>query len=72
MEKFFIIGSNSFSGSHFVDYLLGEGAEVIGISRSPEPHPVFLPYKKRSFPDFRFYQLDLNQHLKEIINLIKR
>lgn len=48
MEKIIVIGSNSFSGSHFVDYALEQGAEVIGISRSPEPHPVFLPYKKPS------------------------
>ena len=27
---------------------------VIGISRSPEPHPVFLPYKKRQDAPFDF------------------
>lgn len=72
MEKFLVIGSNSFSGSNFVDYLLGEGLEVIGISRSPEPHPVFLSYKKRSSSNFKFYQLDLNHHLDEIMELIER
>jgi nucleoside-diphosphate-sugar epimerase len=29
-EKAVVLGSNSFSGSHFVDYLLDEGLEVLG------------------------------------------
>jgi len=60
MEKIIVIGSNSFSGAHFVDYALEQGLDVIGISRSPEPHPVFLPYKKRKDAHFRFFQCDLN------------
>jgi dTDP-glucose 4,6-dehydratase len=62
-EKAVVLGSNSFSGSHFVDYLLGQGLEVLGISRSPELDPVFLPYLWHGpRPDrFRFQQLDLNQ-----------
>jgi dTDP-glucose 4,6-dehydratase len=35
-EKFFVIGSNSFSGASFVDYLLQQGATVTGFSRSAE------------------------------------
>jgi dTDP-glucose 4,6-dehydratase len=69
MEKVIVIGSNSFSGAHFVDYALEQGANVIGISRSPEPHPVFLPYKKRQSPSFRFYQMDLNQDLPGIMKV---
>jgi dTDP-glucose 4,6-dehydratase len=69
--RFVVIGSNSFSGAYFVDYLLQEGLEVIGISRSPEPDPVFLPYKKRKNSSFRFYQMDLNNDLGEIIEGIK-
>lgn len=68
-EKAVVIGSNSFSGACFVDYLLGEGIETLGISRSPEPHPVFLPYKKRNSSLFRFFQLDLNHDLKEILKI---
>jgi dTDP-glucose 4,6-dehydratase len=71
MEKIVVIGSNSFSGSHFVDFALVEGAEVIGISRSPELHPVFLPYKKRQNALFRFYQLDLNHDLLGIMKIIE-
>ncbi len=66
-EKIAVIGSNSFSGAHFVDYALDKGAETIGISRSPEPNPVFLPYKRKPASSFRFYQLDLNHDLDEIM-----
>jgi len=69
-EKIAVIGSNSFSGSNFVDYLLDEGIEVIGISRSNEPNDVFLPYKKNANKSFRFYKLDLNHNLDEIIDAI--
>lgn len=66
-----VIGSNSFSGAHFVDFVLQEGLGVIGISRSPEPHEVFLPYKKRSNSQFRFYQMDLNYELDKIMEVIR-
>lgn len=72
-EKFVIIGSNSFSGASFVAYLLKNNAEVIGISRSPQPAEAFLPYKWMLNKDgqFHFYQLDLNQNLKKIMTIIK-
>ncbi len=69
-EKIAVIGSNSFSGANFIDFVLAEGAQVIGISRSPEPHPVFLPYKKRKSPKFCFHQLDLNHHLDRIMEVL--
>ena len=43
-EKFLVIGSNSFSGSNFVNYLLKNDYKVWGISRSNQPDKVFLPY----------------------------
>jgi dTDP-glucose 4,6-dehydratase len=55
-----VIGSNCFTGSHFVDALLEEpGAEVVAISRSPEKGPLYLPYKSRPDARVTFYQLDL-------------
>ena len=69
-EKIAVIGSNSFSGSNFVSFALEKGAEVIGISRSPEPDPVFLQYKTKKDPAFRFYQLDLNNNLDRIMEVI--
>ncbi len=44
-EKLTVIGSNSFSGTHFVDYALKQDLDVIGISRSAEPHSVFCHIK---------------------------
>ena len=49
-EKIIVIGSNSFSGASFVNYVLDENpqATVIGISRSAEYNDIFLPYKKNN------------------------
>lgn len=70
MQTVVVIGSNSFSGASFVDYLLERGVRVIGTSRSPEPDASLLPYKWRDHGDFRFHQLDLNKHLPEIVDLL--
>ena len=73
-KRIFVIGSNSFSGASFVSHCLREGWEVIGTSRSPEAHPVFLPYRWQRTPDelarFRFAQLDLNLHTKGLLDAI--
>jgi dTDP-glucose 4,6-dehydratase len=60
--KVAVLGSNSFTGAHFVDLVLDRGDEVLAMSRSPEPHDVFLPYrwKGRRPP---FLRLDLNRDL---------
>jgi len=71
MEKIIVMGSNSFSGSHFVDYALEQGLEVVGISRSLEPDPVFLPYKKRNNSRFRFFPCDLNRDLAAIMKIVE-
>ncbi len=77
--KFLVIGSNSFSGSHFVKELLLNEYDVIGVSRSKEPKRVFLPYywldnKKDIYPkrknSFKFYQIDLNKDLKKLLEII--
>ena len=44
-QKALVIGSNSFSGSSFVDYLLAQGNEVVGVSRSGEVQTEFLKYR---------------------------
>lgn len=69
-DTYVVIGSNSFSGAHFVDHLLGQGEQVIGISRSPEPSRVFLPYKQRRSGDFQFVQGDLNLDLDAIMAIV--
>jgi dTDP-glucose 4,6-dehydratase len=74
-EKIFVIGSNSFSGASFVDHALSTGAQVIGASRSPEPHAAFLPYRWENDPSrktrFRFEQLDLNRDTDRIAKAIE-
>lgn len=70
--RFLVLGSNSFSGATFVDYLLQQGADVIGVSRSPEPHHAFLPYRwSDRAGQFRFVQLDLNHDLDAIVDLVR-
>lgn len=66
-QRVLVIGSNSFSGSDFVDLLLETGRySVMGISRSAEKGPVFLPYLKRADRDFQFHQLDFNRDLSRM------
>jgi len=71
-HRFLVIGSNSFSGAKFVKYLLQRECEVLGVSRSPEPHEVFLPYKwLPGIKGFRFVQIDINHQLDELIALAR-
>ncbi len=72
-EKVFVIGSNSFSGASFIAWLLERGHEVIGVSRSPEPHRAFLPYRWRGKDTgFRFERIDLNHDLDKLDTLMRR
>jgi len=73
--KIFVIGSNSFTGASFVDYLLARGHEVIGTSRSAQPSPAFLPYKwpasRAHSASFEFRQLDLNHDTDRLAEAIQ-
>jgi dTDP-glucose 4,6-dehydratase len=71
-RKILVLGANSFSGQDFVNLLLDDAAnEVIGVSRSPERSPAFLRYRRRrDLPAFRYYQLDLNQRIRELLTLL--
>jgi len=71
LEKIAILGSNSFSGSHFAAYALSQGLEVLGISRSPEPEKMFLPYLwQKNTGTFHFQKLDLNHDAARIAEAI--
>ena len=70
MNTIFVIGSNSFSGASFVNFALNKGERVIGISRSNEANPEFLPYKWQDYYNFTFHQLDLNKDLPAIASII--
>ena len=61
-KTIFILGSNSFSGSHYINYLLDKKHNVVGISRSSELSEIFLPYKlNKNIGLFNFYKLDINK-----------
>ena len=72
-EKFIVIGSNSFSGACFSDFVLqnNPSAEILGISRSPEYNGCFLPYKRSGEDRFSFHRLDLNKDLIRIVEVIR-
>lgn len=72
MERFLIIGSNSFSGAYFCSYLLDREIEVYGVSRSQEPHSAFLPHKwSGESKNYKFKKLDINKDLNEVLNLVR-
>lgn len=69
-KNILVLGSNSFSGSNFINFLLSEGKKVIGVSRSPEANNLFLGYaNNKNLQNFKFYQYDLNKSSKEIVDL---
>jgi dTDP-glucose 4,6-dehydratase len=75
MSAILVLGSNSFSGASFCQYLLKQGLDVIGASRSPEAAEVFLPYKWLAAAErkrFRFVQLDLNHDLNTLEQLVRQ
>src|SRR2546430_3529021 len=70
-EKYLILGSNSFSGATFADFLATEGLDVLATSRSDEPHEAFLPYKWQKRPgNVRFRRIDLNHDLDALKTLL--
>ncbi|WP_457492028.1 GDP-mannose 4,6-dehydratase [Tardiphaga sp. P5_C7] len=72
-EKYLILGSNSFSGATFADFLSAAGHDVIATSRSLEPHDALLPYKWEKRPGkVRFEKIDLNHDLDALKALLNR
>lgn len=75
MEKVLVIGSNSFSGASFIAHALETGAEVIGVSRSAEIAPVFLPYRWISNDKQQhvsFHKIDLNLDLDVLMEIVDK
>ena len=72
MTKVLVLGSNSFSGSSYVAYLMKNGIDVIAASRSPELHPVMLPYRW-GIPtgSVRIQKIDINHDLDTLEKLIR-
>jgi dTDP-glucose 4,6-dehydratase len=74
MDRFLVIGSNSFSGSHLCNLLLKQGHQVFGVSRSKEIKEPFRPYHQldAKLRYFQFQQLDINSDLGEFESIIKK
>ena len=72
MKTAVVIGSNSFSGADFVDLLLEETDFcVVGISRSPEKGPLYLPYLGHAgLSRFTFHQVDMNRAMPELLAIL--
>ena len=70
-QRFLVIGSNSFTGSHFVRHLLDKGLEVVGVSRSDEPAEVFLPHRWGPCEGFRFHRINLNHDLDSLMEVVE-
>ena len=72
-NKFLVIGSNSFSGAQFIDYLLEKNQKVMGVSRSEELNPVFLPYtNSKNLSNYQFHQIDINSDLDKLLELLQQ
>lgn len=70
-KKYLILGSNSFSGSVFCEYLAKKGHQVIATSRSNEKESMFLPYKNENFSNLvTFYKLDINKDIDTLRKIL--
>ena len=64
-DKFIVVGSNSFTGSHFVRRLLRKGHDVLAISRSDQLDQVYLAYSDISDKKkFKFEKININTDTK--------
>ena len=75
MKKILVIGSNSFAGSNFINFLLNKKMKVIGVSRNYQINKEYLKYKNnKNIQNFKFYKVNLNikKDLEKLINIIKK
>tara|TARA_B100001121_G_C18679967_1_gene618081 strand:- start:886 stop:1875 length:990 start_codon:yes stop_codon:yes gene_type:complete len=71
MKKILILGSNSFSGSHIVNFLIKKKFKIYGISQSklyPKRFNVFSDSNLNKH--FKFYKLNINKDFKKLEKLI--
>ena len=75
MKKILIIGSNSFAGSDFIDFLLSKKFVVYGVSRRKEINKENLRYKNNKYlKNFKFNKIDLNikKDIDKLVKIIKK
>ena len=71
MKKIFILGSNSFSGSHLVNFLLKKKYNVYGVSQSSLYPKRFNIFSESNFvKNFTFYKLNINKDFRKVERLI--
>jgi len=71
MKKIFILGSNSFSGSHLVNFLLTKKYNVYGVSQSSLYPKRFNIFSESNFvKNFKFYKLNINKDFRKVERLI--
>ena len=71
-KKFLILGSNSFSGSNFINFVLKKNCKVVGVSRAKEHKKVYLSYKNsRNLNNFKFFRININNDLKKLKSVLK-
>ena len=75
MKKILIIGSNSFAGSDFIDFLLKKNYMVFGVSRSKEYNKNYLRYtNNKNLKNFKFCKINLNikKDINKLIQIINK
>ncbi len=71
--KYLILGSNSFSASSFINYILNHelNCKIFAISRSKEYDACQLPYKNNTkLNNVHFFQYNINTETDKIVQLI--
>ncbi|WP_143871761.1 GDP-mannose 4,6-dehydratase [Catenovulum sediminis] len=67
-----VLGANSFAGGCFVAHMLSHNYKVIGINRSAEKTPEFVPYKLTNLEnEYIFYAFDINSDFDRICDIIE-
>ncbi len=73
MKKIIVLGSNSFAGSCYVDYLLNKNYQIYGFSRSNEPSKLLLKYKfNKNIKNFKFIKFNINNDLNFLNKFLKK
>ena len=73
MSRVLVIGSNSFSGASFCGWLMDQGVDVLGVSRSAQPADVMLPYRwGKKAGQFEFQIVDINHDLDALDGLVRK
>jgi len=73
MKKILVLGSNSFAGSCFINFILKKKFKVIGVSRSNEKNKYECIYfKNKNLKNFKFIKADINKNLDKIKSTITK